>query len=81
MDCNGSFLGVGSREVCRARQAGRQSGQIFFNFVGLSNILDKEINKEVTRREPKKRPHRSVVGASVVDGKLCGEVLKGKETM
>ena len=43
--------------------------------VGLSNILDGELG----RRKPFKRPHREVVGAAVVDGKLLCEVIQGKE--
>ena len=41
-------------------------------FVGLSNILDRELRG----RKPVKRPHREVVGAAVVDSKLLGEVVQ-----
>ena len=45
--------------------------------VGLSNILDSELK----RREPGEWPHRKVVGAAVMDGKLHCKVIKGKERM
>ena len=48
-----------------------------FCTVGLSNILDGELG----RRKPFKRPHREVVGAAVVDGKLLCEVIQGKESV
>ena len=51
---------------------------LFFHIVvGLSNILDGELG----RRKPFKRPHREVVGAAVVDGKLLCEVIQGKESV
>ena len=47
------------------------------NIVGLSNILDGEF----ARRKPAKRPHREVVGATVMDSELLGEVIEGVETV
>ena len=35
-------------------------------FVGLSKILDRESIQSLTRREPVKRAHRKVVGATLV---------------
>lgn len=43
-------------------------------FVGLSNKLDREF----VGRKPEKGPHREVVGAAIVDGKLVSEVVEGK---
>ena len=43
--------------------------------------MDKEISKELMRRKPGEGSHRPVVGASVVECKLSGEVLPGKETV
>lgn len=48
-----------------------------FLYVGLSNKLD----KEVKRRKPVKRPHRKVVGAAVVKGKLSLKIKQRKERM
>ena len=45
--------------------------------VGLSNMLDREL----ARRKPVERPHGEIVGAAVVDSKLLGEVVKGKESV
>ena len=39
--------------------------------VGLSNILDSELN----RRKPRKRPHRKIIRATIVNGKLLGKVI------
>ena len=41
----------------------------------MSNILD----SEVKRRKPTKRPHREVVGAAVMDSKLCCKIFQGEE--
>ena len=46
-------------------------------FVGLSNKLDKEVD----RRKPGKRAHRKAVGAVVMDGKLLLKVSQRKERM
>ena len=51
------------------------------NFVGLSNILDRERNTEFPGRKPVKRTHRPEIGAGVVDSELRGKVGKGEETV
>lgn len=43
---------------------------LFMRVVGLSNILDSELD----RRKPKKRSHGQVVGAAIVEGKLLCKV-------
>ena len=45
--------------------------------VGMSNILDKELE----RRKPAKRPHRKVVGAAVMDSKLLVKVIKREKAV
>ena len=45
--------------------------------VGLSNILDGEF----ARRKPAKRPHREVVGATVVNSELFRKVIQGVKTV
>ena len=35
--------------------------------------------REVRRRKPIKRAHREIVGATIVENKLVGEIFKGKE--
>ena len=52
-----------------------------FHSVGLSNILDSKLMKELQRRAPEKRPHRSVVGTCVMEGKLSGKVLEREEAV
>lgn len=47
------------------------------NTVGLSNILDREFQ----RGKPVERPHRKVVGAAIMDSKLCCEIFQGEEGM
>ena len=39
------------------------------------------MDSEVARRKPVKGSHGEVVGAAVVDGKLLGKVVQGKEGM
>ena len=53
----------------------RQS--LFEKVVGMSNILDKELE----RRKPAKRPHRKVVGAAVMDSKLLVKVIKREKAV
>ena len=48
-----------------------------YYFVGMSNILDKELE----RRKPAKRPHRKVVGAAVMDSKLLVKVIKREKAV
>lgn len=45
--------------------------------VSLSNILDGEF----ARRKPAKRPHREVVGATVVNSELFRKVIQGVKTV
>lgn len=37
------------------------------------------MDSEVKRRKPTKRPHREVVGAAVMDSKLCCKIFQGEE--
>ena len=50
--------------------------QQFMNFVGLSNILDRERRKSFNRRKPKKRTHRDAVGAPLVGSELPTKIGK-----
>ena len=74
MERCGSFFS--ERDESRSSGAARRPSRCRRR-VGLSNILDGELE----RRKPFKRPHREVVGAAVVDSKLLCEVIQGKESV
>jgi hypothetical protein len=53
------------------------SMRILRMYVGLSNILDREVSKEVLGRAPMERTHREIIGTGLVSSELLTKVGEG----